>query len=146
MPNATSEKRPTTDRAHMERVIRAIFERRADGDAEGMFKFAAPDLVYKAAAWQTYAGRITGRGRAECFEIARQINVTLENLGSEFHEFVIDGDHAATLRTARLRNRGSGKTVSIDIWDFVTFRDGLVAAFEEYPDTAKIEEIGTCGS
>nr|WP_298422750.1 nuclear transport factor 2 family protein [Rhodoblastus sp.] len=57
------------------------------------------------------------------------------------HELVIDGDRAALHRTSRLRNRGTGETISIDVCDFFRFRDGLVVEFSEYPDFAALQRL-----
>lgn len=69
------------------------------------------------------------------------LEATYENLGSTIHELVIDGDRAALHRAAKLRNRGTGEVVSIDVCDFFRFRDGLVVEFSEYPDSAALAKL-----
>ena len=44
-------------------------------------------------------------------------------------------------RTARIRNRGTGRAVDIGMWNFVTFRNGLIVEFAEYPDTEAFAQL-----
>ena len=40
-----------------------------------------------------------------------------------------------------MRNRGTGAMISVDVCDFMRFRDGLVNEFSEYPDSAAIAKL-----
>ena len=47
-------------------------------------------------------------------EALRLVNVEYEELDSEIHELLMDGDRVAVHRTIRMRNRGAGPAVSLD--------------------------------
>lgn len=128
-------------RALIEQRIRHFYERRAADDPEGMYLHAAPDVVYRLGSYRNYPFQAERRGKSACIEMSRVINVHYENLGSEFHEMVIDSDLAAFRRTTRLRNRGSGETISIDVINFFRFRDGLLAEIVEFPDTEAVAQL-----
>jgi uncharacterized protein len=130
------------DREMIEHRIRTIFERRAAGDLAGILEYAAEDIVYHAHGnWTLYPFSRPVHGKAAFTQMAAMIDVMFENLGSTIYELVIDGDRAALHRTSRMRNRGTGAVVSVDVCDFLRFRDGLVVEFSEYPDSAAIARL-----
>lgn len=129
------------DRNLIEQRIHALAEMRARGDIAGMLKYAAPDIVFNGGSWKTYPLHARCEGREACGELGRAVNVTYENLGMTINKMLIDGDKVALHRTARIRNRGTGRTVDVEICNFLRFRDGLVVEFSEYPDTAAVEQL-----
>ena len=114
------------DRSLIEQRIHALAEMRARGDMAGMMKYAAPDIVFNGGSWKTYPLSARCEGRDACSELGRTVNVTYENLGVTINKMLIDGDSVALHRTARIRNRGAGRTVDVEICNFLRFRDGLV--------------------
>jgi ketosteroid isomerase-like protein len=131
----TIQDRAEIDRALIEQRIRGMLDRRERDDTEGMFEYFADDCVYSASSWQGSPVRIELHGKQACAHLAHQLSVQFENFGTIIHKLIVDGQQVAVHRTSRLRNRGTGKTVEVDIWNFLTFRDGLIAEFAEYPDT-----------
>ena len=131
----------TTDRAVIEQRIRHMYERRTANDPVGIYEFAAPDIVYRSSTYRVYPFHASCNGRDACIEMSRAINIFYENLGSDIRDLVIDGDRVAFRRVARLRNRGSGKTYSVNVCNFFRFRDGQVIEIEEYPDTQAVSLI-----
>ncbi len=130
------------DREMIEHRVRTIFERRATGDMKGMSEYLSEDFVYKVpGGWTLYPFPRPVRGKAAFLQVIAAINAMYENLGSDIHELVIDGERVALHRTSHLRNRGTGAVYSVDICDFLRFRDGLVIEFSEYPDSAKMKTI-----
>jgi ketosteroid isomerase-like protein len=138
----TTRRLTELDRDLIERRVRRMVELRADGNISGMLEFAAPDIVYTNGSWKHYPFNGRREGKAAVGEMGRQINIFYENLGSTINKLLIDGDRVALHRTASIRNRGTGKSVSVDIWNFLRFRDGLIVEFSEYPDTQAFASIG----
>lgn len=131
------------DRQAMETLVRRLIELRAAGDVDGLVAFAAPDIVFKTGIGRAHPFHAEYRGIEACANLVRSVNVNYENLGSRLNKLLIDGDRIAIHRTARIRNRGTGRAVDVDMWNFVTFRDGLIVEFAEYPDTeafARLDE------
>ena len=122
------------DREMIEHRIRTLFERRAEGDLPGIMDYAADDIVYHTRGlWTLYPFSQPVRGKALVGQMLAMIEVMYENLGSTIYELVIDGDRAALHRTSRMRNRGTGALLSVDVCDFVRFRDGMVIEFSDIP-------------
>ncbi|MDE2363042.1 MAG: nuclear transport factor 2 family protein [Hyphomicrobiales bacterium] len=136
-----SRKLAEVDRELIEQRIHALAEMRARGDMAGMLEFAAPDIVFKGGTWLSYPLNARFEGREACKALSHAVLVAYENLGSTINKLLIDGDRVALHRTARIRNRGTGKTVSVEICNFLRFRDGLVVEFSEYPDTAAVARL-----
>ncbi len=138
----TLEKLGTLDREMIEHRIRTIFERRAAGDIPGIVEYMADDIVYNVQGdWTLYPFSRPARGKKILEQAFAMVEIMYENLGSTIHELVIDGERAALHRTSRMRNRGTGAIRSIDVCDFLRFRDGLVIEFSEYPDSAAIAKL-----
>ena len=133
--NSASPKSPDMRRQHVDGLIRRLIELRAAGDVDGLVAFAAPDIVFKTGIGRAAPLQAECKGVEACARLVRQVNVNYENLGSRLNKLLIDGDRVALHRTARIRNRGTGRAVDVDMWNFVKFRDGLIVEFAEYPDT-----------
>lgn len=133
----TLRKLGDVDREMIEHRVRTICERRAEGDVPGMLEYFSADIVcHTRGGWSiaTFPRRLVGK--AEVAEAYRLINIQYENLGSEIHELVIDGDQVALHRTITIRNRGAGQKYTFDVMNFARFRDGLVVELSEYLDVA----------
>ena len=125
------------DREMIEHRVRTLCERRAEGDIAGMMEYFSPDIVcHSRGDWSivTFPRRIVGK--AAVAEAYRLLNIQYENLGSDIHELVIDGDLVALHRTVKVRNRGAGQIHTFDVMSFARFRDGLVVELSEYMDMA----------
>lgn len=140
--DGTREKLGVLDREMIEHRIRTIFERRAEGDHAGIVEYLAEDIVYNVQGnWTLYPLSRPLRGKKNVAQAFMMVAAMYENLGSTIHELVIDGERAALHRTSKIRNRGSGATHTIDICDFLRFRNGLVIEFSEYPDSQAIAKM-----
>jgi ketosteroid isomerase-like protein len=130
------------DREMIEHRVRTIFERRAERDLRGILEYAAEDIVYNVQGnWTLYPFSRPARGKAIFAQMMAMVDAMYENLGSTIHELVIDGERVALHRTSKMRNRGTGAIIAIDVCDFLRFRDGLVIEFSEYPDSAAIARL-----
>lgn len=125
----------SNDRRRIAALIERLAELRAAGDVDGLVAYVAPDIVFKTGIGRSHPFHAECKGVEACADLVRQVNVSYENLGSRVNRLLIDGDNVAIHRTARIRNRGTGRAVDIDMWNFVRFRDGLIVEFAEYPDT-----------
>jgi ketosteroid isomerase-like protein len=130
------------DREMIEHRVRTIFDRRATGDMPGVIEYAAEDIFYNVQGnWTIYPFSRPVRGKKLFAEAMARMAAIYENLGSTIHEMVIDGERVALHRTSRIRHRGTGETRSIDVCDFLRFRDGVVIEFAEYPDSAAFAKL-----
>lgn len=138
---ATTVEARESERQRIEALMRRLIELRAAGDVAGLAAFAAPDIVFKTGIGRAHPFHAEYRGVEACAKLLRDVNVYYENLGSRLNKLLIDGDRVAMHRTARIRNRGTGRAVDIGMWNFVTFRDCLIVEFAEYPDTEAFAQL-----
>lgn len=138
---ATAVEAGESERQRIEALMRHLIELRAAGDVAGLAAFAAPDIVFKTGIRRAHPFHSEYHGVEACAKLLRDVNVCYENLGSRLNKLVIDGDRVAMHRTARIRNRGTGRAVDIGMWNFVTFRNGLIVEFAEYPDTEAFAQL-----
>jgi ketosteroid isomerase-like protein len=125
------------DREMIEHRVRRLFELRADGDIPSILEYAAPDVrCFIRGHWSLAIYPRPLVGKEQVAEAYRQLNIQYENLGSVIHELLIDGDRVALHRTTTIRNRGAGHIHTLDLIDFMRFRDGLIVEYSEYPDYA----------
>ena len=130
------------DRDLIEARVRAIFDLREMGDIPGMMKYAAPDIVcFPNDFWRPVAFPRPIQGYDAVFEVFRLRNAHYENLASEIHRLLVDGDQVAVHRTVTLRDRGGSDTYTYNAVDFLRFRDGLVVEFAELPDASARQVI-----
>jgi len=130
------------DREMIEHRVRTIFERRAEGDRQGLMDYLDENVVYRVRGnWTLYPFSHSIHGKENFAKLMAAIEIMYENFGSTIHEMLIDGEKIALHRTSRMRNRGTGAVHEVDICDFLTFRDGLVIEFAEYPDSAAIAKL-----
>lgn len=131
----------SSKREFIERAVHDIVEARSRGDMAGMLKYAAPDIVFTGGSWRNYPLNAPRQGKDACEQMATQVNIAFENLGSIINSLIIEEDTVAMQRTARIRNRGTGRAFNIEICNFLRFRDGLVVEFSEYPDTIAAAQL-----
>ena len=98
--------------------------------------------VYKMSGNWSRLRYVSDHCNRETFaESLRLVNIEYEELGSEIHDLLIDGDRVAVHRTIRMRNRGAGAAVNLDEWDCFRFRERLVAEFAAYVDVARLDGL-----
>jgi hypothetical protein len=78
-------------------------------------------------------------GKAAIAEAYRMLNIKFENLGSQIHEILIDGDRGGLLRSTAVRERGADQTRDLDVINVTRFHPGLIVEMPEYSDSAAYE-------
>ena len=126
-----------SDRNHMEQTLREAYAARQRGDVEGILKLFTPDARFiMAGSPQTspVAMRVEG---AEPFRTA--LAGMIKTFLIEDHQvvnIVIDGDRAAVHWRATFRSAVTGDILKSELCDLIEFRDGRIASFREFCDTA----------
>ncbi|MGO8737472.1 nuclear transport factor 2 family protein [Rhodoblastus sp.] len=125
------------DRDLIEQRVHRAIDLRVQGDWRGLVELAAEDISFDLRGnWTAFPYSKPVHGKIALAQALITIIVQFESLGSIVNDLVIDGDRVAVRRTARLRNRGSGKIAEVDVADFIRFRDGLIVEFTEIADWA----------
>jgi ketosteroid isomerase-like protein len=126
-----------TDRNQMEATLREAYAARQRGDVNKIVSLFTPDARFVMAGssqMSPVAMRVEG---AEPFRTA------LEGMCKTFiveeHQIVgivIDGNRAAVHWRATIRSSVTGNRLQSDLCDLIEFRDGRIASFLEFCDTA----------
>jgi ketosteroid isomerase-like protein len=131
-------------RTEIEGIIRKLYAARVSGDIPAILPFAAPDVEFVLAG-DPGASPVAGRVRG-----ADALRPQLEKLFTvfTFHSYdivtlVVEGSNAAVRARARLTSTATGATVDMEFGDFFTFKDGRVASFVQFCDTALAGKLAT---
>jgi ketosteroid isomerase-like protein len=126
-----------TDRARMEKTLREAYAARARGNVEGILKLFTPDGSFSMAGssdMSPVAMRVEGH---------ESLRAALEGLTRTFqmedHEMLamlIDGERAAVHWRATIRSTVTGTSLQSELCDLVEFKDGRIASFHQFCDTA----------
>jgi ketosteroid isomerase-like protein len=133
-----------TDRAHIAKVIGAIYEARVAGDAAGTVKDFADDGVFTMNA----RGVVEGLGDPVVGKMALKSQIQTFIDTWKFDDWkqvslIIDGEQAVLHWRARVTHKGTGKSEVIDCVDVVTFRDGMIADYRQNTDTAMMMRLAS---
>ena len=117
-------------------VVREMFTAFSRGDAQAMLDLLTDDVEWRIAGptQVTYAG--IRRGKDKVADFLKVIAEASEFEHFEAEEFIAQGDKVVALGHERQRVKPSGLSVEND-WAMVfTLRDGKIARYRNYVDTA----------
>jgi uncharacterized protein len=117
-------------------VVRELFAALARGDAQAVLDTLADDVEWRLAGptQVTYAG--IRRGKDKVADLFKVIAEASEFEQFEAEEFLAQGDKVVALGHERQRIKSTGQVVEND-WAMVfTLRDGKIARYRNYVDTA----------
>lgn len=125
-------------------TVRKAYDAFARGDIATLM-----EMVHEDVEWETpgdskiipHAGKRRGRDAVKEFFMLVGENEEVQKF--EAHEFFAQGDRVAATATYAGRVRSTGKPFSCEIAHFFTIRDGKLASFREYYDTAESIEAYT---
>ena len=117
-------------------VVRDAYAAFGAGDLQRLLGLLTPDVVWESPGSKVlpWAGTFTGPG-----EVARFFAALLENSEPEAFEplhFVAAEDRVVALGRERFRVKSTGLTWACEWAHAFIVRDGKIAAFREYTDTA----------
>ena len=107
-----------------------------------MLELLAEDVQFNVKGhWTAFPYSGPAHGKTRVAEAMASITVQYEHCGSTVHEMIIDADRVAVRRTAKIRHRGTGKVGTIEIADFIRFRDGLLLEWTEVVDFMALAQL-----
>jgi ketosteroid isomerase-like protein len=125
------------DRAAVEAMLREAYAARVRGDVEGTVRHFAEDAVFALAGAKT-ASPVAMRC-TDCEALRGAMAGLVQAFEFRDHQIValiVEGDKAAVHTRVRVRATASGEEVTTEMVDLVTIRDGKIASFTEFCDTA----------
>jgi ketosteroid isomerase-like protein len=121
----------------MEKTLREAYAARQRGDTDAIVQLFTPDarfVMSGSSQMSPVAMRVEG---AEPFRTA--LAGMIKTFIIEDHQvvsIVVDGNRAAVHWRATIRSSVTGDRLQSDLCDLVEFRDGRIASFVEFCDTA----------
>jgi ketosteroid isomerase-like protein len=117
-------------------VIQAAYAAFQRGDIQSILDSLTEDVQWIAPPIEPVAG--TYRGRAEVANFFQKVNEISDFVSFDPREYVAQGDRVIALGSYRASVRSTGKEYQCDWAMAFTVRDGRVAEFQEFTDTAAI--------
>ncbi|MFL6283776.1 MAG: nuclear transport factor 2 family protein [Pyrinomonadaceae bacterium] len=122
------------------RVVQTVFEMFGRGDVPGLLELITDDAEWTAPGPETvpYFGERSGREGA--LEFFKNLGSSVEFESFEPGDLIAEGDRVVALGHERGRVRSTGKVFD-NAWALVfTIREGKIAGFRCYENTAAIAE------
>lgn len=124
------------DRQTVERVVRAAYAARAEGDVAGMMTHLTPDASFRIAG-SNEASPIPCRVEAAaCGSALHALVDFFAFVEHELIDLVVEGDRAAARWRVRVRARATGETAETELVDLLRFEGDRIASFTQFCDTA----------
>ena len=120
-------------------VVRAAYAAFQRGDIPGLIEMLTDDIDWWTPGTPEeipYAGRLSGRAAVGGF--FERLAASEEIAHFEPREFIAQGDKVVVTGNYRGRTRAAGREYDLDWLHVFTVRDGRIAAFREYIDTAAL--------
>ncbi|HKB11358.1 MAG TPA: nuclear transport factor 2 family protein [Vicinamibacterales bacterium] len=122
------------------KVVQDAYAAFSKGDIPALLNLVADDVVwhgvYGGSADVPQAG--VRRGRAAVAEFFKLVGETVAFSRFEPHDFIATGDKVVTLGHYSGTVKTTGRTFDSDFAMVSTFRDGKIARFQEFTDSAAV--------
>ena len=119
-------------------TVQRGYEAFGRGDIDGLLGLLDEQIVWVTPGPPELAtsGRRTGRQQVGAFFGA--VNELFDIQRFEPSEFIAQGDKVVVLGSETARARATGAVIELDWVHVFTVRDGVIVAFQEHADTARI--------
>jgi ketosteroid isomerase-like protein len=134
---AAQEGEMTVD--EVKRIVQSAYAARANEDFEGLARIFSDDVEFRiAGSPSSFPAAVDARGSAALVQSLRMLIETFEFLEQDDGDWVVDDDQAAVRWIVKLRHVPSERVITTEVMDLWTLRDGRVARFVQFTDTALI--------
>ena len=124
------------------KVVQDAYAAFGRGDIPALLGYMADDIHWRPVIGTAKHVPFSGerRGKAAVGEFFKQVSESEDFQQFEPREFVAQGEKVVTLGHYRAVAKATGKTFESDFVMVFTLRGGKVAAFQEFTDSAGINE------
>ena len=119
-------------------LVQHAYQHFKDGDIQGLLGLLSEDVEWKLFEMEGVPFSGTRRGDERVGEFFSQVFDTEEPLHFEPRELVAQGDKVVALGDYAWRVKSTGREYESDFVHVFTVRDGKVARFQEFMDTAAV--------
>ena len=130
------------DRQDMLRVIGEGYAARVRGDVEGVLGIFTSDAQFKLnAVPQKAPVSLRTEGTNALRQAMTQLVQTFEFQKLDIIDAVVEGSKAAIRIRIMVRSKQTGNVAETESLDLVEFRDGKIASYTQFFDTAVAEQL-----
>lgn len=130
------------DRQDMLRVIGEGYAARVRGDVEGVLDVFTSDAQFKLnAVPQKAPVSLRTEGTNALRQAMTQLVQTFEFQKLDIIDAVVEGSKAAIRIRIMVRSKQTGNVAETESLDLVEFRDGKIASYTQFFDTAVAEQL-----
>jgi ketosteroid isomerase-like protein len=126
------------ERGEIVRILEEAYAARQKGDMKRILGCFHEDGQFCAVGAES-----TAKGHGQLTPAMQQLIDAFELLEYNIHCMVIEGDKAAVHWRGKFRSNATGKTAETDLLDLIEVKDGRIASFHNFFDTAKAAQLMT---
>jgi ketosteroid isomerase-like protein len=124
------------DRDGIERWIRLFWQKRLENGRDALQRHTSDDVHFRILGGPpSLPGPWIFDGQRQMIDAIATIDTNLEFLSFDIVDMIIDNSEVAMRWHAFLRNRGTGETGDLSVFDHIVIKDGLITSYTEFLDT-----------
>ena len=125
-------------------VVRGIYDALGRGDMTGVLGAMADDIKWYEAEGMPYGGLYQG-GDAVAQNVFGPVMQDIPNFAVTPEQFIASGDTVAVVARYTGTGKDTGKELDLQVVHVWDVRDGKLAKFRQFADTAKFREVVAAG-
>jgi ketosteroid isomerase-like protein len=126
-----------TDRAEIERIIKAAYAGRKAGDLDAISKVFASDARFQVAGSSVASpAALKAEGAKAMQATLKEMITVFEWIDQEILSMVVEGNKAAVHWRGTIRSTATGETVRTELFDLFEIDGGRISSLIEFCDTA----------
>jgi ketosteroid isomerase-like protein len=124
------------DRAGIDLWVRTFWRERLENGTAAMQQHTSHDVHFRILGGPpSLPGPWIFDGQQQMIDAVATIDTNLEFLSFEIIDMIIDGSEVALRWHALLRNRGTGESGELSVFDHIVIQNGLITSYTEFLDT-----------
>jgi ketosteroid isomerase-like protein len=125
------------DPQDVHKLIHDVYAARRSGDVDKILSFFGDEPVFVMAGEPAASPvALSCESRTNLHATITQLVGAFEFLDQDIHTILVDGNRAAVHWRGRLRSTRTGEIAETELVDIVELRDGKIATFKQFCDTA----------
>ena len=133
-------------RDDIEKLVREAYRRRVAEDVAGTCELFTQDAKFRfASAPKSAVASFAATDQSRLREQLTQIVKAFDLKDFKLENVVVDGDRAVAHWRATIRFTPNGREADTEVVDVMEIRDGKIASFTEFCDTATVERLTAAG-
>jgi ketosteroid isomerase-like protein len=124
------------DRAGISLLIQTLWDERLENASDALRRYTSDDVHFRILGGPpSMPGPWIFDGQQQMIQAVGVIDTNLEFLHFDILDMIIEDQDVALRWHATLRNRGTGETGDLSVFDHIAIRNGLITSYTEFLDT-----------